>query len=229
YRRRGGLVGGGLVSGGLVGGGREGRRGFRGRGALFCERCFGALFRECSGPRRRRVAEGLERVVPDAPQDGEIEVVAQVAAQVEKDQGLAGAAGGADQRTLLFRIDVAAVGDEPRHHRLLAFLGVLRVGDQQQPVAARRERDVVELDLVAEVPGERRAGGIGALGGLAALALRLLVVPVLAQPRGQAQLLALQEVSRLLLGRVLGQAEGGGLADQARTEVIDDDRLLDAE
>ena len=187
---------------------------------------------------RRRLFPGLgalrlglfpqlaEGIVGDAGQGGEVEVVAPVAHEVEQDQLRALRIDRADLGPHLLHLDVARLGDELGHvvgrPVLAPFLGQ----QHQEPAAVRRERGVEHLHLVAEVPGERRAGRIGALLGLCRLARPVLPLLALAQGREQAPLLLGEHLLVLLAGRELGQgrrvlreAQLGRLALEARSQV----------
>src|SRR6185436_15183248 len=92
--------------------------------------------------------------------------------------------------------------------------------------AARRQGARGDLDLLAQIPGERRPGGVGPLLGPLRVPL-LLAVPLALLDDVEDRELPLLQVRllllRLLLRRVLLQPQLGGLGDQTGGKLIEID------
>ncbi|HVR96475.1 MAG TPA: hypothetical protein VMW27_07675 [Thermoanaerobaculia bacterium] len=138
---------------------------------------------------------------------------------------------GPDLGTDLPGLDVAARGDEVGHDGRLGLV-LLRHGDEQQVLAGGGEGGLADLDLLAQVEGERGTRGVGLLLGPVLFALGLAPGLPLADHVEQPGLL-LFEVAPLVLfflfRRVLLQPDVGRLRQEARGDVIDEPGVFLAE
>src|SRR5690606_40762528 len=105
-------------------------------------------------------AHRLQRVVVDAGQAVERERALRVLGEVEQQQRLRRRVVAADARALVFLFLVAGLGDEALQLALASGIVALRRRDEQQPAPARRQRAAFDLDVVADVERQRRAGRV---------------------------------------------------------------------
>ena len=135
---------------------------------------------------------------------------------------------GADLGAHVADLDVAALGHPLGELGALA-VGRLGGGDHHQPVAGGGEGGPLDGDVLAQIPGLRRPGGIVLPQRLVFLALPLLLLLPLADHVEEAGLLLGEQGGLVFLGGVLVQHQLGGLGEEAGLQVVDENGVAGPE
>ena len=152
-----------------------------------------------------RFAHLGERIVLDAGQAVEGELAQLAAGHVRQPQLLRERIAAADTGAHVLEFLVTGFGDVLGHLAGGAGVRAFDGGGHQQPAAVRRQRAASDVDILAEVDGRGRAGGIGHAPGVVLQARSVAPVAVVLEGFDQAQLaitqvIGLRRLARCILG-----------------------------